>query len=396
VLAEVAVNRAQPFERERMEELPVSDTPSQRVTSIDALRGFDMFWIIGGEGIFRSLHTIFNHPTTVWISKQLPHVKWEGFHFYDLIFALFLFLAGAALPFSISRRQERGESLGRLYVHIVKRTAVLILLGLIYERLLEFKFAEMRWSAVLTMIGLSYFFAAIIILNTSIRMQAVLAAGLLLCYWAALSLISVQMTKDATVVSFGAGDYTIQGNLISFLDQVLLPGKHPYGGVTLGVGPFLTITGAATVLIGSLAGRWMRSKRSGNRIVLGMVLAGVASLFAGYIWGEFFPIIKLIWTSSFVLVACGWSLLLLALFYWVIDVGGHRKWAFFFIVIGMNPITIYFLQEFVDFGRMSSFFLTGVSEHAGMIGPLILSFGVVMVKWLFLWFLYRHKMFFRV
>lgn len=254
----------------------------------------------------------------------------------------------------------------------------------------------MRWSAVLTLIGLSYLVAALIVLNTSIRMQAIITAGLLLFYWAALALISVQMTKGTTVFAFGAGDYTIQGNLISFLDQVLIPGSHPYGGVTLGVGPFLTITGTANVLIGSLVGHWMRSKRSGNRIALGMALAGAVSLFAGYIWGCFFPIIKLIWTSSFVLVACGWSLLLLALFYWVIDVKGYKKWAFFFIVIGMNAIAIYFLQEFVNFRQISSFFLKGVSEQVGMMEPLILSFGALMVRWLFLWFLYRHKIFFKV
>jgi predicted acyltransferase len=379
-----------------MQKPPVGDATSQRVTSIDALRGFDMLWIIGGEGILRSLHPIFRHPTTAWISAQLTHVKWEGFHSYDLIFPLFLFLAGAALPFSISRRQERGESRGRLYVHIGKRAAALIVLGLIYEGLLQFNFAQMRWSAVLTMIGLSYFVAALIILNTSVRMQAIIAAGLLLGYWAALALIRVPMTKGGTVIYFGGGDYTLQGNLISFLDQTLIPGKHPYGGVTLGAGPFLTVTGAANVLIGALSGHWLRSRRSGNRIVLGLALTGAASLFAGYLWGQFFPIIKLIWTSTFVLVACGWSLLLLALFYWVIDVGKYKKWAFFFVVIGMNPITIYFLQAFVDFGRISSFFLAGVAEHVGIITPVILACGVLTVKWLFLWFLYRHRIFLRV
>jgi predicted acyltransferase len=378
-----------------MQEPPLKDTLSQRVASIDALRGFDMLWIIGGEGVLRSLHPIFHHPTTAWISTQLTHVKWEGFHFYDLIFPLFLFLAGAALPFSLARRQERGESRARLYAHIAKRTAALIVLGLIYEGLLEFNFAQMRWSAVLTLIGLSYCVAAIIILNTSIRTQAVIAAALLLGYWAALALIRVPMTKGATVVFFGAGDYTLHGNLISFLDQVFVPGKHPYGGVTLGAGPFLTVTGAANVLIGALAGHWIRSQRSGNGIVLGLALAGAASLLAGYLWGQVFPIIKLIWTSSFVLAACGWSLLLLALFYWVIDVAGYKKWAFFFVVIGMNPLTIYFLQAFVDFGRISSFFLAGLSQHAGIIGPLILASGVLLVKWLSLWFLYRHRVFLR-
>jgi predicted acyltransferase len=371
-------------------------TSEDRLASIDALRGFAMFWIIGGEGIFHSLHTVFNNSTTGWINRQLTHVKWDGFHFYDLIFPMFLFIVGAVLPFSVSRRRERGESRLRLHLHIVKRAGLLILVGLIYQGLLKFNFAEMRWSAVLTLIGLSYLVAALIVLNTSIRMQAIIAAGLLLFYWAALALISVQMTKGTTVFSFGTGDYTIQGNLISFLDQVIIPGSHPYGGVTLGVGPFLTVTGAANVLIGSLAGHWMRSKRSDDQIVLGMLLAGAVSLFAGYIWGHFFPIIKLIWTSSFVLVACGWSLLLLALFYWVIDVRGHKQWAFFFIVIGMNAIAIYFLQEFVNFRQISSFFLKGVSEQVGMIGPLILSFGALMVRWLFLCFLYRHKIFFKV
>ncbi len=379
-----------------MKGAPRIRTPSQRVASIDALRGFDMFWIIGGAGIFSSLHALFPHPATAWIRTQLTHVPWAGFHFFDLIFPLFLFLAGAALPFSLSRRQERGESPTRLYGHIAKRTAALIVLGLIYEGLLDFNLAQMRWSAVLTLIGISYGIAALIVLNTGIRLQAVIAAGLLLGYWAALALIRVPLTKDGTVVFFGAGDYTLQGNLISFLDQVLLPGKHPYGGVTLGAGPFLAVTGAANVLIGALAGHWLRSPRSGNRIAAGLALAGVVGLGAGYLWGQFFPIIKLIWTSSYVLVACGWSLLLLALFYWIMDVGGHQKWAFFFIVIGINAITIYFLQVVVDFGRISSFFLAGVAQHAGGSGPLLLSCGVVTVKWLFLWFLYRHQIFFKV
>ncbi|MBW7990620.1 MAG: DUF5009 domain-containing protein [Planctomycetes bacterium] len=370
--------------------------PQGRIMSIDALRGFDMFWIIGGGLIFHSLHDVFDNSTTAWINTQLSHVKWEGFHFYDLIWPLFLFIVGVVLPFSISRRRQQGQGLLMLHLHVLKRAALLILLGLIYQGGLGFNFAEMRWSAVLTMIGISYFIASIIVLNTSIRTQAIITGLMLLGYWAALALIPAQITRDDIVVHFGAGDYSIQGNLISYLDLALIPGKHPYGGVTLGVGPFLTINGAANVLIGSLTGHWIRSKRPGKHIVLGMVAAGMVSLFAGFIWGQFFPVIKLIWTSSFVLIACGWSLLLLALFYWAIDVKGYKKWAFFFIVIGMNPITIYFLQSFVNFSGISSFFLKGVSEHVGIIGPLILPLGVLLAKWLSLWFLYRHKIFFKV
>ncbi len=120
------------------------------------------------------------------------------------------------------------------------------------------------------------------------------------------------------------------------------------------------------------------------------------ALTAGLIWGQFFPIIKILWTSSYVLFAGGLSLLLLALFYWIIDVQGYRRWSFFFVVIGMNAITIYFLQRFVDFEGIAEFFLGGVAKHAGLIAPLLLPFGALMIRWLFLHFLYRHRAFLKV
>jgi predicted acyltransferase len=145
-----------------------------------------------------------------------------------------------------------------------------------------------------------------------------------------------------------------------------------------------------------LAGHWLGSNRSGARKAAGLTIAGLVCLITGYVWGLFFPIIKIIWTSSYVLYAGGWSLLLLALFYWLIDVKGYKKWAIFFVVIGMNPITIYFLQSFVSFDGIAEFFLVGISERAGLFKPLVLLFGVLMVKWLFLWFLYRRRIFFRI
>ncbi|NLT75368.1 MAG: DUF5009 domain-containing protein, partial [Planctomycetes bacterium] len=116
----------------------------------------------------------------------------------------------------------------------------------------------------------------------------------------------------------------------------------------------------------------------------------------GYLWGFVFPIIKILWTSSYVLFAAGWSLLLLALFYWIIDVVGLKRWAFFFVVIGMNPITIYFLDGIIDFAGIAEVFLGGIAAHAGVCAALILPFGALMVRWLLLWFLYRHKIFFKV
>lgn len=360
---------------------------ASRVASIDALRGFDMFWIIGGEKVFSTLAKIWPNPATETIHQQLTHVKWEGFHFEDLIFPLFLFVVGVVLPFSISRRLERGQSRAKLYLHIVKRTVLLILLGLILNGLLHFNWPQMRWPGVLQRIGLCYFFAALLVMNTKWKTQAIVTGAILLLYWAAMMLIPVP--------SYGAGIITPQACLSSYVDQLLIPSKLYYGhGDNEGL--ISTLPAICSVLSGVLAGHWLLSNRSSNRKAIWLAIAGIASLIIGYVWGQFFPIVKNIWTSSFVLVGAGYSLLLLALFYWVIDVKGYKKWAFFFVVIGMNPITIYCLQWFVGFETIANFFIQGIADHTGIFNTLILAFSVLMVKWLLLFFLYRHKIFFKV
>ncbi len=358
-----------------------------RLVSVDALRGFDMFWIIGGGTIFEHLVKVYRHPITEAIEQQMHHVKWRGFNFEDLIFPLFLFIVGVVLPFSITRRVERGHSRLLLYLHILKRSAVIILLGLIFNELLRFDWAQMRWPGVLQRIGLCYFFAAIIVVHTKWRAQAVIVAVVLILYWLAMMLIPVP--------NYGAYNLTMEGCLSSYIDQQLIPGQLYYGyGDNEGL--ISTLPAICTVLLGALAGRWLRSSQTGNRKAAGLAIAGIISLLVGLLWSLVFPIIKIIWTSSYVLFSGGWCLLLLALFYWIIDVKGYRKWAFFFIVIGMNPITIYFLQRFVDFEGITEFFFRGVAEHAGLFMPLVLPLGVLLVKWLFLWFLYRKRVFLKV
>lgn len=370
-----------------MSETNQQASPSGRILSIDALRGFDMFWIIGGGTVLESLLEVWKNPVTETIHNQLEHVEWQGFNFEDLIFPLFLFIMGVVLPFSISRRRERGQSLPKLYLHIIKRSFVLILLGLIFNNLQSFNFPEMRWPGVLQRIGLCYFFAAIIVLHTKWRPQVIFIAAVLILYWLAMTLIPVP--------DFGANVMTKEGCLSSYIDQQLIPGVLYYGSGD-NEGLISTLPAICTVLMGSLAGHWLRSNRTGSRKTAGLAVAGLVCVVAGYLWGFVFPIIKIIWTSSYTLFSGGLCLLLLALFYWIIDVKGYRRWAFFFIVIGVNPITIYFLQRFVDFGGIAEFFLSGTVAHTGLIAPLILPVGVLAIKWLLLWFLYRHKIFFKV
>jgi predicted acyltransferase len=305
-----------------------------------------------------------------------------------LIFPLFLFIVGLVLPFSLTRRLEAGANRAEIYRHLVRRLVLLFLLGLVVNGLLDFRLHELRIPGVLQRIAMCYFIAALVMMNASVRGQAVVASSLLVVYWLVMSLVPVP--------GIGAGVFTPSGNLSAFIDEHLLP--HPFCCYVFGdnEGILSTIPAVSTCLMGALAGHWLRSSRAPARKALGLALAGVASLLLGLLWGHWFPIIKNLWTSSYVLFAGGWSLLLLALFYWIIDVRGWRRWAFFFTVIGLNPITIYVLRSQFDFGVVANIFVRGFINYFGPYKPVFFDLSVLAVGWLFLWFLYRQKIFLKV
>ncbi len=362
-----------------------------RVTSIDALRGFTMFWIVGGGTIFRSLDKIFNNPVTAFINRELTHVKWLGFHFEDLIMPLFIFVVGTSIPFSISNRLQRGQSRRRIYLHIVKRTFVLFWLGVMLgSGGLHFNWPEMDWAGILQRIAVCYFFAAILVMQTKWPAQAIVAGLLMLLYWAALTLIPVP--------GHGPGVITPEGCLPAYVDQQLLPGqihKDFYGyGDSNGILP--TLASISTALLGALTGHWLRSGRSGNQKVAGLALAGLISLSVGFLWGQYFPVIRLLWTSSMTLFAGGLSLLLLALFYWLIDVKGYRKWAFGFVVIGMNAIAVFTATKVFAAHQIGRVFVGGLSQWCGQWNGFINAVAGVTIVWLVLWWMYRRKLFIRI
>jgi predicted acyltransferase len=370
---------------------------SGRLLSIDALRGFDMLWIMGGDDLLKAIALWANWPIKGRIDEQLEHVEWEGFRFYDLIFPLFLFLVGVVLPFSLDKL--RGKPRLWSYWRVLRRTLLLFALGLLCNGFLEMKFYQppfhFDWSAiritgVLQRIAICYGVAALIVLHTNWRVQAGLVAAILLGYWALLAFVPAPGGVP--------GDYSKAGNLAGYVDRHYLPGKiiPRYYGKGDNEGILSTIPAVATALLGALAGQWLRSGKAPAWKLVGLALAGILYLAAGWLWNYRLPIIKNIWTSSYVLFAGGWSLLLLALFYGIIDVLRFRAWAYFFIVIGANAITIYVLPHIVDFKKIAHFFVSGVARHSGGFGDVLTALAILAVEWLLLWYLYRNRLFLRV
>jgi len=360
-----------------------------RLHSLDALRGFDMVWIIGGAAILRSLAKGVNCPTLRWMAAETHHAPWHGFRFYDLIFPLFLFIAGVAMAYSLHGRRERGQDRAGLHWRVLRRGLALVLLGLIYNGMLGFDFETLRWPSVLGRIGLAYLFAGLIVLHTGPRGQVVWMVALLIGYWVLLTFIPVP--------GFEAGSLTPGATLADYLDRQFLPGRL-YHGDRDPEGLLATIPAISTALLGVLAGQFLRSSRWGGLRKGGALLAaGVICLGVARLWDPWFPINKNLWTGSFVLHCGGWSLLLLGMFYLVIDVWGLRKPALVFAVIGANPLTIYIGQKFIDFHFTTNRVFHGVlSLFSDAWRPVVLACLVLLVKWLLLWVLYRKRIYLRV
>src|SRR6185436_11274890 len=249
-------------------ELTTTNT-SDRLFSLDALRGFDMFWIMGAEEIFHALFKVTGSPVWGTMSEELTHPAWNGFHFYDLIFPLFLFIAGVATPYSVGRELEKGKSREQLLIRVIKRGLTLVLLGIIYNNGLQLRpLSEIRFGSVLGRIGLAYMFANIIYLYSKQIAQIIWFFVLIIGYWLLLKLTSAP--------GFPRGDLTMEGNFASYVDRSILPG-HLYLTIHDPEGLMSTIPAIATGLLGILTGSFIKnSVISPSRKALVMFAAGLA------------------------------------------------------------------------------------------------------------------------
>jgi predicted acyltransferase len=362
-----------------------------RLTSIDALRGFDMFWIVGGEWIFQGLLKGLEKGCSCnWLSglaPQMKHMPWEGFHFMDLIMPLFLFVAGVSMPFSYAKRLASDGSKGRLYVHIAKRTVILFILGMVAQgNLLAFDLDKLKlFSNTLQAIATGSLIASVILLNLGIRWQLVTTAALLLGYWALLSWVPVP--------GHGAGVLTAEGNLAIWLDHLIL-GRFQDGTPYTWI--LSSMSFACTVMLGVFSGELLRSGARPSVKCVWLLAAGTGCIVLGLVWARWFPIIKHLWTSSFVLFSGGISLVLLGVFYLIIDVWAWKKWAFVFTVLGTNAIAVYMARQLYDFRRLSDVFVKGLTPHVGPWDDLLRGTAGFILAWLVLYWMYRKKSFVKI
>jgi len=366
-----------------------SESKPERLLSLDVLRGFDMLWITGGGGLIFALKGASGWGFFEVLGNQLRHVEWAGFVFYDLIFPLFMFISGVAIPYAIISKIQNGIPRQVLYKKIIRRLIALVLLGFIYNGFFKLEFAEFRFASVLGQIGFAYFFASLIVIHTqSFRWIAI---------WCGSILIGLGIIQLAVPVpGFGAGILTPEGSINGYIDRLLLPGRL-YDGTFDPEGILCILSATGITLIGVIAGMFLRNEKySEYRKLILLAATGFGLFILGFILKGWYPVIKKAWTSTFNLYAGGISFLLLALFYFIIEIRKYRKWAFFFQVIGVNSITIYIGASIISFSHTSRFFLGGLAKHTGDFGPVILSLGYIGCAWLFLYILFRSKIFLRV
>jgi predicted acyltransferase len=343
--------------------------------SLDVLRGFDLFWILGADALVHALARMWKFPPFTWLATQLEHAEWVGFRFYDLIFPLFVFMAGLALVYSLTRVVER-EGRAAAVRRVLRRGALLLALGIFYNGGLTNPWPDVRVLGVLPRIAIVYTLTGVLFCFLRPRALAAMTIALLGGYWAMLTFVPIRdlaLEKSSLVAKLGiekppldqvqrlyestttrvTGKFEMGYNLSNHLDFEYLGGRL-YDTYWDPEGLLSTLPAVATCLLGVFAGLLLRRSDLGDhRKLQALVITGLAALTLGWLWHTQFPVIKKIWTSSYVLVAGGWSFLLLAGFYYLVDVRKFRGWCTPFIWVGMNPITLYVISGIVGYRKMA-------------------------------------------
>jgi predicted acyltransferase len=384
----------------------------ERLLSLDAYRGFTMLAMATGGLALAELSQ--NHPDSqLWsfLGRHSEHVEWRGCSFWDLIQPSFMFIVGVAMPFSYARRRDDGQSWGRMFGHALMRSVVLVLLAIFLssagKRQTEFIFTN-----VLAQIGLGYM-VVFLLLDRSPRVQFLSACAISIGYWLWFALswppgpnaeVATTLSNDPAVRLTGfLAHWSKNANPAAAFDQYFLnlfprPANAPFRFNEGGYTTLNFVPSIATMIFGVLAGEFLRSVRPAREKIQGLLVMAALCLVIGTAMdGTVCPIVKRIWTPSWVVYSTGWTLGMLAAFYAVIDVAGYRRWAFPFFVVGANSIAIYVMAQLLK-PFVARTLLTHVGPHIfdGEYGPVVRGAAVTLALWLVCLWMYQRKIFIRI
>jgi len=382
VIPQIRASNSQKLE----EKVSGSAQATARLVSLDAFRGFIMFWIVGGGSLMVGLQALGHNRVIDTVIYHLNHTPWEGLRFYDCIWPCFMLMVGVAVPFSYSKRSLT-QTYPQMLVHALKRVAVLFLLGSLRESLHLGSLYVVEISSALQPIAIAYL-VAFLLVRKSARFQAAVGALILVGYALLLAFVPAPRV--------GAGSYKLNANLVYAVDIALLGKTHPVNQSEIleGWGTVLsTIPTISTTILGLLIGGLLRSSRSAQSKMKIMAVTGIAGLAMGYALSPVIPVVMKMWTTSYGILTASWACLLLLLFYWIIDVRGYRQWAFPFVVIGVNALAAYLGGTVTRLHDIVSVVTRGAQATLGPFGPLFGALVFLGVEWLILYWMYQRKIF---
>ena len=372
---------------------------SKRLESLDALRGFDLFFLVALGPL---MHSLARTANVEWLNESMwvfSHVSWEGFSPWDLIMPLFLFMSGISMPFSLSRYKSISDK-RPLLRRLAKRILLLWIFGMMCQgNLLALDPNTIYlYSNTLQAIATGYLITALLFLFTSRRTQIITAVVLLLVYWTAMQFI--------TVDGYGGGNYTPQGNLAEWRDNTVLGRFRDTAQVIDGkvvvadwyhyTWILSSLNFGVTVLTGLFAGYIAKDKIEEKKKLKLYFGTGITMVIAGWLWNFQMPVIKTIWTSSMVLVSSGYCFLLMGLFYYWIDYKGHRSGITWLKVYGMNSIVAYMLANVVNFRCIGESLFYGLEQYMGSYYSFLMTLWNIGAVYVIIWFMYKRGIFLKV
>lgn len=354
--------------------------PAPRLASLDILRGFDLFLLVFFQPVFVALGQQLDLPWLNAVLFQFDHEVWNGFRFWDLVMPLFLFMTGAAMPFSFSKYRNDPDKKA-VYRRILRRVFLLFLFGMVVQgNLLGLNPQYIYfYTNTLQAIGAGYLIASVILLHCSFKWQIIVTALLLLVYW-------IPMTF--------CGDFTLEGSFAYKVDLLILGrfrGDPTYTWI------WSSLTFGVTVMLGTFAGKIMKDgKEQRAQVVRTLLIVGLALIGGALLWSLQMPINKRIWSCSMTLLSGGYCFLLMAIFYYWIDYRGHSRGLNWLKIYGMNSITAYILGEIINFRCVVASVSYGLEQYFGNYYGVWLSFANYLIVFFILRMMYKRKVFLKL